>query len=133
MVSVVPTVKSKQWKWRSARLVREEAFPKKEGEGEKAGTSKAESSQKQQEEEMEIIKESETTRSLSLSELREIQKDYGQRPGEHILTWLLQCWDAGANSQQLEGNEAKQLGSLSRERVIDKVIGRGAQVLSLWK
>ena len=69
MVSVAPIVKSKQWKRKSARLVREEASPKKEGEEEKAGTSKAEPSQKQQEEEMEIIKESETTRSLSLSEL----------------------------------------------------------------
>jgi len=133
MVSVAPIVKSKKWKRKSARLVREEGSPKEEEEGEMAGTSKAGPSQKQQEDETEIIKESEITRSLSLSEMREIRKDYGRRPGEHILTWLLRCWDAGANSLQLEGNEAKQLGSLSRERVIDKVIGRGAQALSLWR
>lgn len=65
--------------------------------------------------------------------MREIRKDFSGHPGEHILTWLLRCWDTGASSQQLEGSEAKQLGSLSRERLIDRVIGRGAQVLSLWR
>ncbi|XP_071886614.1 uncharacterized protein [Anas platyrhynchos] len=133
MVSVAPIVKTKQWKRRSGRLVREEAPPKDEGEEEKAGSSKAAASRQHQGEETEIIDESETTRSLSLSELREIRKDFSRHPGEHILTWLLRCWDTGANSQQLEGNEAKQLGSLSRERLIDRVIGREAQVLSLWR
>ncbi|KAK4818455.1 hypothetical protein QYF61_013661 [Mycteria americana] len=53
--------------------------------------------------------------------------------GEHIVTWLLWCWDKGASSLELEGKEAKQLGSLSREGDIDKAIGKGAQVLSLWR
>ena len=69
MVSVAPIVKTKQWKQRSGRLVREEAPPKDEGEEEKAGSSKAASSRQHQGEETEIIDESETTRSLSLSEL----------------------------------------------------------------
>ena len=34
--------------------------------------------------------------------------------------WLLWCWDNGASSLELEGREAKQLGSLSREGDMDK-------------
>ncbi|GAB0207260.1 hypothetical protein GRJ2_003191600 [Grus japonensis] len=73
------------------------------------------------------------TRSLSLSELRDMWKDFSRLPGEHILTWLLRCWDNGASSLELEGREAKQLGSLSREGGIDKAIGKKAQALSLWR
>ncbi|GAB0206979.1 hypothetical protein GRJ2_003163500 [Grus japonensis] len=73
------------------------------------------------------------TRSLSLSELRDMRKDFSRLPGEHIITWLLCCWDNGASSLELEGREAKQLGSLSREGGIDKAIGKKAQALSLWR
>jgi len=52
------------------------------------------------------------TRSLSLSELRDMRKDFSRHPGEHIVTWLLRCWDNGASSLELEGKEAKQLRSL---------------------
>ncbi|KAK4830583.1 hypothetical protein QYF61_011818 [Mycteria americana] len=48
---------------------------------------------------------------------------------EHIVTWLLRCWDNRASTLEVEGKETKQLGSLS----IDKAIGEGAQVLSLWR
>lgn len=61
MVSVAPIGKTKQWKRKSARLVREEAPPKEEGEEKKAGSSKAASSQQHQGEETETINESETT------------------------------------------------------------------------
>jgi len=81
-----------------------------------------------QEIETEII-----TRSLSLSELQDMQKDFSRHPGEHIVTWLLRCWDNGANSLELEGKEAKQLGSLARDGGIDKAIGKKEQVLSLWR
>jgi len=54
-------------------------------------------------------------------------------PGKHIVTWLLQCWDNGASSLELEGKEAKQLGSLARNEGIDKAIGKKEQVLSLWR
>ncbi|KAK4813981.1 hypothetical protein QYF61_003814 [Mycteria americana] len=74
-----------------------------------------------------------TTRSLSLSELRDMRKDFSRHPGEHIVTWLLRRWDNGASSLELEGKEAKQLGSLSREGGVDKAIGKGAQALSLWR
>ncbi|KAK4806949.1 hypothetical protein QYF61_027316 [Mycteria americana] len=118
-VSVAPIHKKKSWKRKSARLERED-----EGAG---------PSQGEEEEEEELVNETKTTRSLSLSELRDMQKDFSHRPGEHIATWLLRCWDSGANSLELEGKEAKQLGSLSREGGIDKAIGKGAPARSLWR
>jgi len=77
----------------------------------KKGAKKADRSGKDDEEpgssqetETEII-----TWSLSLSELRDMRKDFSHHPGEHIVTWLLQCWDNRASSLELEGKEAKQL------------------------
>ncbi|KAK4821357.1 hypothetical protein QYF61_018895 [Mycteria americana] len=78
-------------------------------------------------EEEEVVDETETTQSLSLSELQDMQKDFSHRPGEHVVTWLLQCWDNGASSLELKGKEAKQLGSLSREGDIDRAIGKRPQ------
>ncbi|KAK4815958.1 hypothetical protein QYF61_010452 [Mycteria americana] len=116
-VSVTPIHKKKSWKQKSARLERED---------EKAGPSLGE-------EEEELVDEMENTRFLSLSELQDMRKDFSRRPGEHVVTWLLQCWDNGASSLELEGKEAKQLGSISREGGIDKAIGKGAPALSLWR
>jgi len=62
-----------------------------------------------------------------------MRKDFSHHPGEHTVTWLLQCWDNGARSLELEGKEAKQLGSLARDGGIDKAIGKKEQVLSLWR
>ncbi|GAB0205222.1 hypothetical protein GRJ2_002987800 [Grus japonensis] len=62
-----------------------------------------------------------------------MRKDFSRLPGENIITRLLRCWDNGASSLELEGREAKQLGSLSREGGIDKAIGKKAQALSLWR
>jgi len=73
------------------------------------------------------------TRSLSLGELGDMWKDFSHLPGEHIVTWLMRFWDKGASSLELEGKEAKQLGSLAREGGIDKAIGKKEQVLSLWR
>ncbi|GAB0208759.1 hypothetical protein GRJ2_003341600 [Grus japonensis] len=62
-----------------------------------------------------------------------MRKDFSRLPGEHIITWLLCCWDNRASGLELEGREAKQLGSLSREGGTDKAIGKKAQALSLWR
>jgi len=62
-----------------------------------------------------------------------MHKDFSRHPSEHIVTWLLQCWDNGASSLELEGNEAKQLESLASKGGIDKAFGKKAQVLSLWR
>ncbi|GAB0206368.1 hypothetical protein GRJ2_003102400 [Grus japonensis] len=40
-----------------------------------------------------------------------------------MAAWLLRSWDNGADSQQLEGREAQQLGSLGKE----------AAICSLWR
>ena len=60
--------------------------------------------------------------------------DFSSHPGERTVTWLLRCWDNGASSLELEGREAKQLGSLTREGGIDKaMVYRGyAPWGSLW-
>ncbi|KAK4819775.1 hypothetical protein QYF61_011375 [Mycteria americana] len=116
-VSVAPIHKKKSWKQKSAHLERED---------ERARPS-------QGEEEEELADEMETTQSLSLSELQDMQKYFSCHPGKHVVTWLLQCWDNGASSLELEGKEAKQLGSLSREGGIDKAVGKGTPALSFWR
>lgn len=72
-------------------------------------------------------------RSLSLGELQEIQKDFSHHPSEHVTTCLLRCSDIWASCLELEGREDKQLGSLSKEAGIDKVIEEVTQVLNLWR
>ncbi|RMC21964.1 hypothetical protein DUI87_02835 [Hirundo rustica rustica] len=73
------------------------------------------------------------TRSLSLGELRDLRREFTCQTNESILTWLLRIWDAAANDTILDGSEARQLGSLSRDVVIDQGIGRTQQTLSLWQ
>ncbi|KAK4806757.1 hypothetical protein QYF61_005553 [Mycteria americana] len=91
-ITVAPIFKKKQWKCKSTWLVRDEEAPperEQEEESEETACSAAEQPQEQEREETEIIIESETTRSLSLSELRDIWKDYSHHPGQKIITWLL--------------------------------------------
>ncbi|GAB0208738.1 hypothetical protein GRJ2_003339500 [Grus japonensis] len=114
LVSVAPIHKKKYTK-KSVRLVKDDDEP---------GPSR----EQEEEPEPEVI-----TRSLSLSELRDMRKDFSRLPGEHIITWLLRCWDNRASGLELEGREAKQLGSLSREGGIDRAIRKKAQALSLWR
>ncbi|GAB0177472.1 ubiquitin carboxyl-terminal hydrolase 4 [Grus japonensis] len=113
-VSVTP-IHKQQYTRKSVCLVRDD---------DELGPSR----EQEEEPEPEVI-----TRSLLLSELRDMRKDFSHLPGEHIITWLLRCWDNRASSLELEGREAKQLGSLSREGGIDKTIGKKAQALSLWR
>ncbi|PKU33504.1 hypothetical protein llap_16188 [Limosa lapponica baueri] len=113
-VSVAPIQKKKYTK-KSVRLVRDDDDP---------GSAR----EQEEEEEPEII-----TRSLSLSKLQDMRKDFSQLPGENIVTWLLRCWDNGASSLELEGRGTRQLGSLSREGGTDKSIGKKTQALSLWR
>ncbi|RMC19662.1 hypothetical protein DUI87_03225 [Hirundo rustica rustica] len=64
------------------------------------------------------------TRSLSLGELCDLRREFTHQTNESILTWLLRIWDAAANDTSLDGSEARQLGSLSQEVVIDQGSGR---------
>ncbi|RMC05642.1 hypothetical protein DUI87_17727 [Hirundo rustica rustica] len=73
------------------------------------------------------------TRSLSLGELHDLWREFTRQTNESILTWLLCIWDAAANDTILDGSEARQLGSLSRNVVIAQGVGRTQQTLSLWR
>ena len=103
-VAVAPVQKKKS-KSKSARIVTDE---------DAAGPSHP-----VEETEPEII-----TRSLSLGEIRDLRREFTRQANESILTWLLRLWDAAANDTILDGTEARQLGSLSREVVIDQGIGK---------
>ncbi|TRZ07686.1 hypothetical protein HGM15179_019418 [Zosterops borbonicus] len=81
-----------------------------------------------EETEIEII-----TRSLSLDELCDLRKEFACQTNESILTWLLRIWDTAANDTILDGIEARQLGSLSRDVVIDQGIRKTQEPLSLWQ
>ncbi|RMC19837.1 hypothetical protein DUI87_03402 [Hirundo rustica rustica] len=109
-----PRCQKKKSKSKSARIVTEEDV---------AGPSHS-----AEETEPEIV-----TRSLSLGELRDLRREFTRQTNESILTWLLRIWDAAANDTILDGSEARQLGSLSRDVVIDQGIGRTQQTLSLWQ
>ncbi|RMB92860.1 hypothetical protein DUI87_30754 [Hirundo rustica rustica] len=70
------------------------------------------------------------TCSLPLGELCDLRREFTRQTNESILTWLLHIWDAAANDTILDGSEARQLGSLSQDVVIDQGIGRTQQTLS---
>lgn len=59
-----------------------------------------------------------------------MRKDFSHHLSEHIVTWLLQFSEKGANSLELEDKEAKQPKSRSREGVTDKAIGKGHRELN---
>nr|XP_030113616.3 macrophage immunometabolism regulator isoform X1 [Taeniopygia guttata]XP_030113624.3 macrophage immunometabolism regulator isoform X1 [Taeniopygia guttata]XP_041567090.1 macrophage immunometabolism regulator isoform X1 [Taeniopygia guttata]XP_041567091.1 macrophage immunometabolism regulator isoform X1 [Taeniopygia guttata] len=73
------------------------------------------------------------TWSLSLGELHDLRREFTHQTNESILTWLLCIWDAAANDTILDGSEARQLGSLSWDVIIDQGIGRTQETLSLWR
>ena len=73
------------------------------------------------------------SRSLTSAELGDVRKDCRCQSGEWIATWLLRCWDNGANSQQLEGKAVQQLGFLARSRGRERGLGKEATICSLWK
>ncbi|RMC19059.1 hypothetical protein DUI87_03663 [Hirundo rustica rustica] len=85
------------------------------------------SSHSAEETEPEII-----TRSLSLGELHDLRREFTCQTNESILTRLLRIWDTAADDTILDGSEARQLGSLSWDVVIDQGIERTQETLSLW-
>ena len=71
--------------------------------------------------------------SFSLKDLRGLRKDYTRRPGdESIISWLVRLWDAAGEATILDGTEARHLGSLSHDPVIDQGMMRGVNPHSLW-
>ncbi|XP_073453612.1 uncharacterized protein [Aquarana catesbeiana] len=59
--------------------------------------------------------EFEEVREFTQTELHELAKQYKQRSGEPLLSWLLRLWDEGADSVVLSGKEAVTMGVLTHD------------------
>ncbi|XP_059716825.1 uncharacterized protein LOC132334738 [Haemorhous mexicanus] len=70
--------------------------------------------------------------SFSLKDLHGLRKDYTRRPDESIISWLVHLWDAAGEATILDDTEARHLGSLSHDPVIDQGMMRGVNPHSLW-
>ncbi|RMC12272.1 hypothetical protein DUI87_09784 [Hirundo rustica rustica] len=70
--------------------------------------------------------------SFSLKDLRGPRKDYRRQPDESIISGLVRLWDAAGEATVLDGTEARHLGSLSHDPVIDQEMMREASPCSLW-
>ena len=69
-----------------------------------------------------------------MNEIRGLRKVFSRHPNEPIVTWLLRCWDSGANSVWLDSREARQLGGIARDSAIDRRISTCQnQAFTLWK
>lgn len=119
-VQVAPVEKVKKWYRNSGCLERRQSSAKSGGGEDGAGPSNV---QEDEDEDEDAEKSTVTTRTLYQHELRDVRKDFGRCIGEQLVTWLLRCWDTGANCVELEGREARRLGSLARDASIDKAIG----------
>ncbi|KAJ7413214.1 hypothetical protein BTVI_43879 [Pitangus sulphuratus] len=116
---IAPVMKKKKWMRQATgpyqQLVREEEEEEDEGEGVEGGDEADKKAGPSTKEVRQIKQETEVTQSLTSSELRDLRKDYSHQPSERIPTWLLQCWDNGDDSQQLEGHEV-----LARDHEIER-------------
>lgn len=136
-ISVAP-VEGKKWKRVSMRLERKEGeaqggAAEDPGAGHGAVPKKAKAKTKRHEEETDDEEEITYCRPLKLTEIQGSRKEFTRRQDEGILAWLLRCWDNGANSLSLDGNEARQLGSIAQDAGIDRGISRCSDgAATLW-
>lgn len=72
------------------------------------------------------------TESLSYDHLRGLRDDIARKPSERILTWLVRVWDRMGETLQLDGAEARYLGSVAQDAGIDQAFVRESRPLSLW-
>ncbi|XP_041265638.1 sushi domain-containing protein 1-like, partial [Onychostruthus taczanowskii] len=56
-----------------------------------------------------------------------------RQPDESIISWLVRLWDAAGEVTILDGTEARHLGSLSHDPVIDQGMMSRASPHSLWE
>ena len=142
-MSVAP-VEGKKWKRVSSRLERKKEEEEEEeveeegeedpGQGPSSEPRKAKAKTKRQEEETDEEEVSITVRRpLKMTEIQSSRKEFTRRSNETLLTWLLRCWDGGAGSLSLDGNEARQLGDVARDKTIDRGISRCLdEAATLW-
>ncbi|KAM6374676.1 uncharacterized protein FN964_001135 [Alca torda] len=106
----------------------EDSSDEDQGTSSKDNRGEAPASAQEEESDTEVI-----VKSFSMKDLRNMRKDFTRNDGETLVSWLLRCWDNGADSMELDGSEARQLGNLAREGGIDKALGKKSQTLSLWR
>ncbi|XP_048786416.1 uncharacterized protein LOC125686467 [Lagopus muta] len=69
-----------------------------------------------------------------MTEIQGSRKEFTRRLNESLVSWLVRCWDSGAHSLSLDGNEARQLGAIARDPAIDRGISRCLdEAASLWE
>ena len=127
-VSVVP-VEGKKWKWVSSHLEQkeevEEEVEEDPGEGTSSEPRKAKAKTKRHGEESDEEEISITVcQPLKMTEIQSSRKEFTRRLNETLVTWLLRCWDGGVSSLSLDGNKARQLGDIARDKSIDRGISR---------
>ena len=59
-----------------------------------------------------------------MTEIQRSRNKFTRCPNETLVTWLCRCWDGRASSLSLDGNKARQLGDISRDKSIDRGISR---------
>lgn len=143
LMSVSP-VEGQKWKRVSSRLegkeeegteeVREDAG---EGHFRKPPSSRkaTEKLKRQREEsEKEEVTVTTTRRPVKMTEIQGSRKEFTRRLNETLVTWLLRCWDTGANSVFLDGNAARQLGGIAGDSATDRGISRCSdEAATLWE
>ena len=140
-VSAAP-VEGKKWKWVSTRLewkkeaaAAEEEVEEDPGQGASSEPRKAKAKTKRHgeasdEEEVSIS----VCRPLKMTEIQGSRKEFTRHPNKTLVTWLLRCWDGGASSLSLDGNEARQLGGIAKDSSIDRGISRCLDgATTLWE
>ena len=55
-------------------------------------------------------------RPLKVAEIQGSRKELTWRSNKTLVTWLLRCWHGRASSLSPDGNEARQLGDIAREK-----------------
>lgn len=82
------------------------------------------------EEESVLMKKTITIWTLTVDKQWDMLKDFICHSDEHIVTWLLWCWDNRANSLDTVSSKTRQLSS---KVGIGKAIGKGTQAFTLQR
>ncbi|XP_048781520.1 uncharacterized protein LOC125683982 isoform X1 [Lagopus muta] len=98
----------------------------------RAAAERAESHGEESEEEEFAVSTARPAREVT--EFHRSREEFVRHPNEAVVTWLLRCWDSGASSVLLDGNGARQLGSIAGDSAIDRGISRCLRgVTTLWE
>ncbi|XP_052561347.1 uncharacterized protein LOC128091953 isoform X3 [Tympanuchus pallidicinctus] len=98
----------------------------------RAAAERAESRGEESEEEEFAVSAARPAREVT--EFHGSREQFVRHPNEAVVTWLLRCWDSGASSVLLDGNGARQLGSIAGDSAMDRGISRCLRgVTTLWE